>query len=87
MKKKKEAPGEQIEANKKTAEEFAESIVRNDPMAVDIPQEPVDPYADLAYPCIALVRKYADAVPVQVKDRTHLNRLINEHGANSLEIQ
>lgn len=38
-------------------------------------------------PRVALVGKYSDRVPVQLKSRVHLERLIAEHGAGAVEVQ
>ena len=50
-------------------------------------QAPVDPYADLEYPCQVLVAKGGDKIPKTVGSRGELDRLIGEHGAGSVEVQ
>lgn len=38
-------------------------------------------------PKVAMVVKYSDRVPVQLKSRSHLEELIAEHGAGAVEVQ
>ncbi len=38
------------------------------------------------YPCMAIVRKGGDQIPVTLKDRAHHERLVAEHGDGSVEV-
>lgn len=49
-----------------------------------------DEYADacaLGKPKVALVGKYSDRVPVQLKSKAHLDTLRHEHGDGAVEVQ
>ena len=39
------------------------------------------------FPCTVLVKKGADGIPVQVKDQAGIDKLVQEHGEASVEVQ
>lgn len=54
------------------------------------PAQPPDEYAQASRegnPRIALVGKYTDRVPVQLRDAAHLEKLRGDHGAVNVEVQ
>jgi len=46
-----------------------------------------EPQPAIVFPVVALVSKSADKIPVTVVDQAHMDRLMAEHGAASVEVQ
>lgn len=41
----------------------------------------------ITFPVVAHIAKAGDKIPVTVVDQAHMDRLVNEHGASSVEVQ